>query len=373
MRVGLIVYGLDRPLGGISRYTLELVRALANLRTRPDVVLLAAGDLGPLGNGGPFKHLALPGCRLLPALVTWGSVTLPFHARGLRLDLIHDPSGISPFAFGTGDCRIAVTLHDVFSWSCPGNNTLPDTLIYRYWLPRIIHRVNAVITDSKASRSDIARYLPVDAKKLFLVPLGVDQRYRPRPSAERIAVRSSYGVPDGYLLFVGSIEERKNLRRLLQACARLWAGGEERPLLVVGARRWKYTRILETVQDLNLESHVLFTGYVPDSDLPALYSGADLFVFPSLYEGFGLPPLEAMACGTPVVTSNVSSLPEVVGDAAIMVDPYDVQGLAAAMRKVLDDADLRAEMREKGLARASQFTWERTAQETVKVYQKVLG
>jgi len=373
MRIGLIVYGLDRALSGISRYTLELVRALAALDARPDVVLLAAGGLGPLANGIPFGQVPLPGCRLLPALVAWGSLTLPRVIRRLGLDLVHDLSGISPFLLGAGDSAVTVTLHDVFAWSIPGHSTLADTLIYRHWLPRVLPRVNAVITDSNASRSDIEQYLPVDRSRLFVVPLGVHPRYYPRPKAESIALASRYGLPEGYFLFVGSVEERKNLRRLLQACARLWAAGEKRPLAVVGARRWKYSKILQTVQDLALESHVLFTGHVPDADLPALYGGADLFVFPSLYEGFGLPPLEAMACGTPVVTSNTSSLPEVVGDAAITVDPYDVEALAESMHRVLSDPDLADDLRQRGLERAAGFTWEQTARKTVEVYREVLS
>ena len=169
------------------------------------------------------------------------------------------------------------------------------------------------------------------------------------------------------------MEERKNLRRLLEACELLWRAGEHRPLVVVGARLRKHGGINETLTRPGLERRVVFTGYVPEADLPALYSAADLFVFPSLYEGFGLPPLEAMACGTPVVCSNSSSLPEVVGDAAVTVDPYDVEALAQAMHRVLSDANLRDELRAKGLARTAQFTWERTARETWRVYEKVLG
>jgi glycosyltransferase involved in cell wall biosynthesis len=141
---------------------------------------------------------------------------------------------------------------------------------------------------------------------------------------------------------------------------------------VVGARKWKYSPIFETVKQLGLENHVHFMGFVPEDELPALYNGADLFVFPSLYEGFGLPVLEAMACGTPVITSNVSSLPEVAGNAALLVDPYNVDELADAMRRILSDPALAADLRARGLERAQQFSWERTAQETLAVYKHVL-
>jgi len=375
LRAGILAYGLDRPIGGISRYTVDLIHALSSTACRSvlDITLLTTSSLAASPIGSSVASHRLAASHRLPGLMTWGNVALRQAGQRLELDVIHDPTGLTPFLFGAGRARTVVTVHDVFAWSIPGHSTLADTLIYRHWLPRVLPRVNAVITDSNASRSDIEQYLPVDRSRLFVVPLGVHPRYHPRPKAESIALGSRYGLPEGYFLFVGSVEERKNLRRLLQACARLWAAGERRPLVIVGARRGKYSKILQTVQDLALESRVRFTGHVPDADLPALYGGADLFVFPSLYEGFGLPPLEAMACGTPVVCSNTSSLPEVVGDAAITVDPYDVEALAEAMRRVLSDADLADDLRQRGLERAAGFTWEQTARKTVEVYREVLS
>jgi len=245
-------------------------------------------------------------------------------------------------------------------------------MIYRHWLPRLISTAHAVITISQCSKVDIVRYLPVALSKVHVIPEGVNANYRPALPTALAEIRTRYGLPEHFLLFVGSVEERKNLRRLLEACELLWRAGEHRPLVVAGARLRKHRGINETLTRLGLERRVVLTGYVPEADLPALYSAADLFVFPSLYEGFGLPPLEAMACGAPVGCSNSSSLPEVVGDAAVTVDPYDVEALAHAMHRVLSDANLRDELRAKGLARAAQFTWERTAQETMKVYQSVL-
>ncbi len=373
MRVALLIYGLDRPLTGIGRYTLDLARALVALRDRPEVVLLTAGASGSLPKEKGFRYVPLSGCGLLTGLVTFGNVLIPVLSQRLALDLVHDPTGVTPFLFGGGRARTVVTVHDVFAWSCPGTSTLLDTLIYRHWLPRVLPRVDTVITDSQASKADIVRFLGIPAARVRVIYVGVSAAFRPASQSEIAVVRSSYGLSDRYILFVGSVEKRKNLRGLLRAYACLRRMEETCPLVVAGVRRRKYTAIMETLWELDLEKHVIFTGYVPDADLPALYSGADLFVFPSLYEGFGLPPLEAMACGTPVVCSNAASLPEVVGDAAITVDPYDVEGLAEAMRRVLTDANLRQELREKGLQRAKQFTWERAARETIAVYQKVLG
>lgn len=372
MRIGLVAYGLDRPLSGISRYTLELRRALAAMSEGPEVLLLAAGGLRTFGDEHNLERVSLPGCRRLPGLVSLGNVMIPLMARHLHLDVVHDPTGVTPFLLGAGPARTVVTVHDVFAWSCPGNSSLLDTWIYRRWLPSVLPGVDAVITVSQTSKKDIVSYLKVPPCKVHVIYEGVNVVYHPVSRDEATEVATRYNLPPGYILFVGSIEERKNLRRLLHACAWLWQREEQRPLVVVGTRKWRYSGIMQTIAELGVRHCVIFTGYVPDADLPAVYSAADVFVFPSLYEGFGLPPLEAMACGTPVICSNAGSLPEVVGDAAIMVDPCDVAGLAEAMHQVLTDADLAQELRTRGLARASQFTWQRTAQQTAAVYQRVL-
>jgi len=374
MRLGLLTYGLDRPLSGIARYTVELVRALARVEPAPEMFLLTAGEPAVLGSANGYTRLPLRGCRLLPALITLGNVLIPYASRRARLQVIHDPTGVTPFLFGAGEARIVVTIHDVFVYSCPGTNTLLDTLIYRYWLPRLLPRVDAVITVSQTSKGDIIRYLRVSTAKIHVIAEGVGTAYRHLPAEEVSKIKTRYSLPERFILFVGSLEKRKNLLRLLEAYNRLSAWSGRWHLVIVGARNfWKSTPVTQTVEKLNLRSCVQFTGYIAEDDLPALYNAADLFVFPSLYEGFGLPPLEAMACGTPVVCSNAASLPEVVGDAAIMVDPYDVEGLAEAMLRVLTDASLREELRERGLERAKQFTWEHTARETLKVYQEVLN
>jgi len=372
MQVGIISYGLDRPLTGIGRYTVELARALADLENGPGVTLLAAGGAGPLASQSGLRSVPLPGCRLLPGLVTLGNVMIPRLARRYELDLVHDPTGVSPSLFGASGARTVVTVHDVFAWSCPGSSTLMDTLIQRYWLPRRLPRVYAVITDSLASQKDLSRYLGISGPMTHVIPHAASSHFRPAPVAQVATARSRYGLPEHYILYVGSLVKRKNLLGLLRSYARLRASEQPLPLVVVGVERTDRGAIAKTVAELDLGSDLVFAGHVADEDLPAVYSGAKLFVFPSLYEGFGLPPLEAMACGTPVVCSNAASLPEVVGDAAITVDPYDVQGLAGAMHCVLADADLQHDLRRRGLERAAAFTWERTARETVQVYREVL-
>ena len=330
MQVGLISYGLDRALTGIGRYTVELARALADLENGPGVTLLAAGGVGPLAGQNGLRSVPLPGCRLLPGLVTFGNVLIPRLARRYKLDLVHDPTGVAPFMFGVR-ARSVVTVHDVFAWSCPGTSTLLDTLISHYWLPRRLPQVDAVITVSLASQKDLSHYLGISRPMIHVIPQAASSHFRPAPLAQVATARSRYGLPEHYILYVGSLVKRKNLLGLLRSYARLRASEQPLPLVVVGVERTDRGAIAKTLAELDLGSDLVFAGHVADENLPAVYSGAELFVFPSLYEGFGLPPLEAMACGTPVVCSNTSSLPEVVGDAAITVDPNDVDALAGAM------------------------------------------
>ena len=371
MQVGLISYGLDRPLTGIGRYTVELARALADLENRPGVTLLAAGGVGPLAGQNGLRSVPLPGCRLLPGLVTLGNVLIPRLARRYELDIVHDPTGVAPFVFDVR-ARSIVTVHDVFAWSFPGSSTLMDTLIQRIWLPRRLPQVDAVITDSLASQKDLSHYLGIPGPMIHVIPLAASSQYLPAPLAQVAAARSRYGLPEHYIPYVGSLVKRKNLLGLLRSYARLRASEQPLPLVVVGVERSDRGAIAETLAELDLGSDLVFAGHVADEDLPAVYSGAKLFVFPCLYEGFGLPPLEAMACGTPVVCSNTSSLPEVVGQAAVSVDPNDIEALAEAMQRVAADADLQEDLRRRGLERAAGFTWERTARETVGVYHQVL-
>ena len=364
VRVGLIHYGLDRQTSGIGRYTIELSSALTDQGVF--VHPLWAGACLPGAEGE-----TLPGAYLLPGLLTFGQAEIAWLARRRRLDVVHDPTGALPLLL-TGAARV-VTIHDAIPYVYPQTSTRLDWLIYHVWLPLALRRVDAVITDSEQSRKDIITYLPVSPERVVPVSLAADRRFRPMETSEVEPILRTYDVQSPYILYVGALESRKNLPRLLEAYALLRQWSPQWRLVIVGARKWKFSPIFDAVQRLGLETHVTFTGYVEDEHLPALYAGADLFAFPSLYEGFGLPVLEAMACGTPVVTSNASSLPEVAGDAAILVDPHDVEQIVNAMRLVLTQPALAAALRAKGLARAAQFSWERTARETIAVYERVLA
>jgi glycosyltransferase involved in cell wall biosynthesis len=363
-QLGFISYALDRAPGGIGRYTKELIAALR--RAGVPLTILQAGRARHC-NG----TVGLPGAGLLPALLTLGQVEIAWAAHQRRLALVHDPTGSVPLML-TRAQRVA-TIHDVIPYIYPETSTALDRLIYRYWLPLAVPRLDAIITESQQSKVDIVRHLSVKPEDVIVIPAAAGTNYQPTSQAKTDHVLARHGINFPFIVYVGSIEARKNLARLLEAYAQLRCWSQKWKLVIVGARKWKFSSVFETVRRLALEPLVHFTGYIAEEDLAALYNGADLFVFPSIYEGFGLPVLEAMACGTPVITSNSSSLPEVAGDAAILVDPHDVEAIASAMRCVLEDQALRAGMRARGLARAQQFTWERTARETIAVYERVLG
>lgn len=372
MRVGLLVYALDRPLTGIGRYTTELVRSLLALPDGPEIMLLTSGGPGPLAEFN-LPQVRLPGARLLPGLLTLGNLYLPYLAQRYKLDIVHDLSGVTPFMLGAGRAKRMVTLYDLIPLAFPGVSTRLDALIYRRWLPFTLPRVDGIVAISEASRADLQRFMKVAPEKVWNVSGGVGTQYQPAPAARVAHVRQRYGIGDApYLLFVGSVQERKNVRRSLLAFAELCKRGLPHHFVIVGAKQWKYDEILNTLASLEVKDRIHFTGYVDDEDLPALYTGATVFVFPSLYEGFGLPVLEALACGTPAVTSTVASLPEVAGDAAPMVDPYDVEAITEALYRLVTDASLHAALRQKGLMHVRQFTWAQTAQRVLTAYHTVL-
>jgi glycosyltransferase involved in cell wall biosynthesis len=229
---------------------------------------------------------------------------------------------------------------------------------------------------SEASKRDILRYFRVPESRIDVIYNAIDERFWQEPPAEEIArVRERWRLDDPFVLYAGNIKPHKNLERLIEAfhLLRQDASMKDVQLLIIGDEISKYATLRRAVHRHKLHKHVRFFGFVSDQTLAALYRLANVFVFPSLYEGFGLPPLEAMASGTPVITSNVSSLPEVVGDAALMIDPYEPAAIAEAMQRVLTDADLRADLSRRGLARAREFSWERSVAKTWGVYQQIAG
>jgi glycosyltransferase involved in cell wall biosynthesis len=298
---------------------------------------------------------------------------LLFIPKGLRtqhIDIFHgfDHLGVPLFA-KVG--RYVATVHDMIPLLWPQWVTRKHRLVVTAAYYRLRQQVDIVITPSEATKADVVRHLQINPQRIVVIPWGCDERFQPGGDPEHFAaVQQRYRLPAQYLLFVGTLEPRKNLTTLLHAYAMVRAErrGKDVKLVVAGRTGWLYADIFDTVRTLALDEEVIFTGFVDDEDLPDLYRGAQLFVFPSLYEGFGLPILEAMASGVPVITSNVASMPEVAGDAAILIDPHDPKAIAAGIARILAEDQLRQEMIQKGLARARRFTWDSVAQQTLEVY-----
>ena len=388
MRVGILMQGLEGRQTGVARYMQELLRAMAGLPDCPQIVILTDGDLSPLGPALEqlervedrtlkllFKLMAwltrLIGFRLAYILI--GSIIAPLASKRLRLDLIHDLTGLLPNGFGAGGARVITTLHDLISYANPGTNDWMDDLVQFRWLPMMAPKVDAMITVSRSAGEDAVRYLKMRSQQIHMVHHGVLPIYQQQSQAKLEAVRTKYSLPPEYILFVGAVVERKNLRRVLEACTTLWARGQGLPLVVVGPTSARSSGILSAVRASGLAERVQFTDYVPESDLPSLYAAASVFVYPSLYEGFGIPVIEAMACGTPVITSTVSSLPEVAGEAALTVDPTSSDAIRAALESLLSNPALREDLRARGLAQAAKFTWDRAARETLLVYRQTIS
>jgi glycosyltransferase involved in cell wall biosynthesis len=378
MRIGLEGKVLTPHIGGIGRYAMHLVEALLSLAAQrcPDLefVIFTA----PQTDRDILKGVGASACerfRWIKSTLLRSSVLLPVGVLLERIEVFHglDQSGI-PLFFKAG--KYVVTIHDVIPLVLPWAFPPRHRWVLATALARIRKQAEMVIVPSTAAAEDVVHFLRVERERISVIPMGCEPRFQPVEEPVRAAaLRRRYDLPERYLLFVGTLEPRKNVQTLLQAFAQVIAEmpQDDLTLVIAGGKGWGGEDYMSTVDALKLHDHVRFAGFVGDDHLPELYRGALLFVYPSLYEGFGLPVLEAMACGTPVITSNRASLPEVAGDAALLVDPTQPEALAAAMTSILNDAELRRTLRARGLARAHTFTWDAVAQQTVAIYRAVGG
>ncbi|MDQ6921933.1 MAG: glycosyltransferase family 4 protein, partial [Candidatus Dormibacteraeota bacterium] len=327
---------------------------------RPEARFTLYGPEAGAPGAPSIAHRPLPGPRFFGRHLLW-----PRQLGSLRPSAYFGAAGLMPL--GRMTVPAVVTAHDTAIYRHPEWFPGGQTLSVRVIVPRSMRRADAVLAVSENTASDVREQFGVDPRRLHVVPEGVAERYRPLPAEEIQAVRRRHDLPERYILFVSTIEPRKNLETLLKAWSRL----EGRPpLVIVGGWGWRYEAVRRQIEAAGSAVRVL--GQVEPAELPGLYNAATCLAHPAWYEGFGLTPLEALACGTPVAASNAASLPEVVGDAGLLVDPADVEGWTLALQRLLDDASLRQELRRRGLSRAAEFSWRRAAGDTWKVLDAVI-
>ncbi|NLE76889.1 MAG: glycosyltransferase family 4 protein [Chloroflexi bacterium] len=367
MRIGFDARMVYYSQAGISQYILRLLQSLQRLDCGESefVLLQSRKDPRNLVTCDRFRRVSLWTPSHHP-LEQW---TLPLEIQGLHLDVLHSPDFIPPFRC---NCKSVITVHDLAFLLYPHFLTKESARYYGQ-IDQAVRRADHIIAVSEATRRDIMERLGASANKITVIHEAADPMFRPldrQAALERI--RERHPVGEEFILFVSTIEPRKNVPTLLRAYRQFRDDYKQDVKLVfAGSRGWLFDDVFALVEQLGLAPHCVFLGRVDSEDLVHLYNAARVLVQPSYYEGFGLPPLEAMACGTPVIVSNVSALPEVVGDAGILVNPNSVDELAVALWRMLNDEPLRQQFVVKGLARAKSFSWEKAAEKTLEVYRRL--
>jgi len=345
---------------GTETYAYHLLLAMATLTSANLRLRLYAHQPPQPAN---WPHGDFVETRVIPFPRLWTHLRLAAEISRRPPDVLFVPAHVLPLR-----CPVpaVVTVHDLGYLHYPQAHT-PFQRRYLDWTTRRHTRVaQRIIADSQATKDDLIQQYHADAKRIHVVHLGVDPALKPASTREIELVKSKYGIAGDYLLYLGTLQPRKNLPRLLQAFARV---SQKYPhaLVLAGGKGWLYNEIFAKTRSLGLDKRVIFPGFIAPKDKAALLSGASAFVFPSLYEGFGLPALEAMACGAPVLCGNASSLPEIVGNAAILVDPHRVDAISAGIERLLSDAALRQSLVEKGKRRVQNFSWQKAAEQIIEV------
>jgi glycosyltransferase involved in cell wall biosynthesis len=373
MHIGIDAHAIGARQGGNETYIRNLVKALAEIDERNHYTLYLANARAAVEwRNGFIKRHANFEIRSLPppTPLVRVPVALAFELRLRPVDLLHVQYTAPPF------CPVPViaTIHDLAFEHLPQTFTRRGSLQMKLTVRSTAKKAARIATVSEYSRQDLLRTYKLPPEKVVVTYNGVESRFtfQPNSADEAERIRRRFGIDRDYILAVGSLQPRKNLVRLIRVYARLRAEQEKfkHQLVIVGRQLWLADEIFDEVKKQPWAEDVILTGYVADEDLPALYRAAAAFVYPSIFEGFGLPPLEAMACGTPVITSNTSSLPEVVGDAAVLIDPYDEQKLANALLRIVNDELLRVRLRKQGIEQVKKFTWRAAAEKTLQLYRE---
>ncbi len=370
MRIGYDVTSLRGPKTGVGYYTQHLLIHLLEVGAENEYLLLSnwPPENGLVGLNG----FQVPTRYRFPIRSIWMQLFLPLALRTCTPDICHFTNFVAPLA---GNVPYVVTIHDMTLSLFPQFHSWRKHLVIRPLLPAVTRKAQAIIAVSESARRDIVRLLKVPETKVRVIHEAAAPAFRPLCAEELTPIITRYHLDPSrrYILYVGTIEPRKNLVRLIDALHQIHCQGLPVDLLVVGSRGLKADDVFRRVEEHGLERHVRFVGYVPLDDLVGLYNASHVLAFPSVYECFGLPVVEAMACGLPVVTSRTSSFLEIVDDAALMVDPMSTEEIAAAIRCVLVDPELALCLRERGIQRTANFSWARAARSTLDLYREVVN
>jgi len=370
LRIGIDAHSVGTKLGGNESYAVNLIEALAQIDSVNHYTIYVTTSEARdrfTDRWSNFKvRSTLPHTPLIRI-----PISLSAELRKRPVDVLHVQFTAPPFC----PCPVVVSIHDLSFEHLPETFKRRSRTQLRLTVRHSARRATRILSLSEHTRRDIIETYRIDAEKVSAIPLAAAEHFGPvNDNRELQRVRHNYGIAGDYILCVGSIQPRKNLARLIRAYALLRgnSSADKLPKLVlVGKCAWLYDETLRTLEKAGVKDTVVVTGYVPENDLPALYSGALCFVYPSYFEGFGLPPLEAMKCGAPVIVGDRTSLPEVVGDAALSVDPFNIEAIAAAITRLVNNSTLRHELSVRGQERARMFSWQHTARETLKVYTEV--
>jgi glycosyltransferase involved in cell wall biosynthesis len=356
---------------GVGYYTEHLLQHLAReVEQTGDEIVVVSNK--PIDTQAPLpRHVRVHDGHRFPIRIGWMQFRAAAALESLQPDVAHFTNGMIPWS---PPSATIVTVHDMSLRLYPRCHPIRRLLLNRPLMHVAIRQASSIVTVSESARRDLLRFHGIPADRVSVVHEAASPAFRPINDRDRLEdVRARYGLPQRFILYVGTIEPRKNLTRLMTAFAAARRAGIPQHLVCVGPYGWSSNALSGHITKLGIEQAVHFTGYLPFEHLPAIYNLGDFFVFPSLYEGFGLPVVEAMASGLPVLTSNSSSLGEIAGDAAVTIDPTDTDALIAAMRQLATDGELRRQLSERGLQRARSFSWTQTAREMLAVYHRVAG
>jgi len=362
---------IARKKAGVGVYGLNLIKGMCECQYEGlELWLLVQSDDPDFSFEKDGTHIVYVPSRLfryLPFRFLLEQVYIPWLLQRHKIDVLH--SLHYSFPLWRTRARKIVTICDMTFFIIPEVH-LPVKLAYfRFFIRAVSRRADALIFISTSTKADWRRYFPKSSKPSFVIPMGKGPAYRPDiDPCEIDRTTLKHGITQPYILYIGTIEPRKNLPRLVAAFAQLAESFPAHRLVIAGMKGWMYAELYEKVKSLHLQSRVIFTGFVPEEDKPGLLAGAEVFVYPSLYEGFGIPVLEALACGAPTLTSNISSLPEVAGDAAVLVNPEEIDDIANGLQKLLTNSALRDSLRLKCVYQASLFDWNRTVDATIQAY-----